>query len=368
MKIVITGNMGYVGPNVVRQLRQSFPDAELIGVDAGFFAHCLTNTDALPEAQLDAQIFADVRQFPEEVLEGADGVIHLAAISNDILGSIDETATLDINFRSSIRIAEMAKRQGVKAFVFASSCSVYGFAEDGARTEKSPVNPLTAYARSKVATEEGLAPLAGEDFSVTCLRFATACGMSQRLRLDLVLNDFVAGALAAKKITVLSDGSPWRPLIHVRDMALAMEWALGRTAEQGGPFLLVNAGTEDWNYQVRDLAQAVAEIIPGTGVSINTSAAPDKRSYKVNFARYRELAPMHQPRISLRDAIMDLRDGLIGMNFNDPDFRNSNLIRLNVLKALKAKGHLSQDCRWNHQKEEVKPWKQEKSADFAKIL
>src|SRR5207253_4967291 len=144
--------------------------------------------------------------------------------------------------------------------------------------------PLTAYARSKVGCEQGLAPLADARFKITCLRFATACGMSDRLRLDLVVNDFVASAVASKKITILSDGTPWRPLIHVRDMARAIDWAFGRKPEAGGNFLVVNTGSDSWNYQVRNLAEAVSEIIPGIEVSINKAAPPDKRSYKVDFA------------------------------------------------------------------------------------
>ena len=221
MKILITGNMGYVGPILVRRLRDSYPDADLIGLDMGYFGNCLSSTGILPECRVNRQHFADVRNFPAALLSGVDAVVYLAALSNDPLGHAFEEATLDINYRSCVRAAKMAKEAGVKSFVFASSCSVYGSAEDGARTEASPVNPLTAYAKSKVWTERDLAPLADGRFKVTCLRFATACGMSDRLRLDLVLNDFVAGAVASKKISILSDGTPWRPLIHVKDMARA---------------------------------------------------------------------------------------------------------------------------------------------------
>ena len=153
--------------------------------------------------------------------------------------------------------------------------------------KQAPLNPLTAYAKSKIQTEEDLNMLAEDNFVVTCLRFATACGSSDRLRLDLVLNDFVAGAIAAKEITVLSDGTPWRPLIHVKDMAIAMDWALRRPSHAGGTFLALNAGSNDWNYQVRDLAEAVAGIVPGVKVSINKDAPADKRSYQVDFSLYK---------------------------------------------------------------------------------
>ncbi|RZK29215.1 MAG: SDR family oxidoreductase, partial [Hymenobacter sp.] len=233
-RILLTGNMGYVGPGVVQQLRQAFPTAELIGYDLGFFAHCLTGAERLPESRLDRQVFGDVRQVPAALLAGVDAVVHLAAISNDPMGKAYEEVTMEVNHQAGIELARQAKAAGVRAFVFASSCSIYGMGGEDAKTETSSVNPLTAYARSKVASEQDLAPLADDDFVVTCLRFATACGWSDRLRLDLVLNDFVASAVATGEISILSDGTPWRPLIHVRDMARAIEWAVTREASNGG--------------------------------------------------------------------------------------------------------------------------------------
>lgn len=345
MKILVTGNMGYIGPTVVQQLRRSYPGAKIDGLDLGFFAHCLTNAPVLPECFVDSQHFADVRKIEKEFLKGYDAIVHLAAISNDPMGNTFEEVTLDVNHRATIDIATKGKAAGVKNFVFASSCSIYGFADDTPRTETSSVNPLTAYARSKVQSEKDLQPLADGNFTVTCLRFATACGMSQRLRLDLVLNDFVAGALTAGKITVLSDGTPWRPLINVKDMARAIDWAIQR-ANHGGAFLAVNAGSNEWNYQVKDLATAVAKAIPGVEVSINTNAPPDKRSYKVNFDLYRKLAPDHQPVMKLESAISELVAGLQGMNFNDKNYRESALIRLKVLKSLQDQGLLTNQLAW----------------------
>jgi nucleoside-diphosphate-sugar epimerase len=222
---------------------------------------------------------------------------------------------------------------------------MYGAASDGAKTEDSTLNPLTAYARSKVFTERDLKPLADDKFTVTCLRFATACGMSPRLRLDLVLNDFVACALSSSHITILSDGTPWRPLINVKDMAVAIDWAIERPASLGA-FLAVNTGTDEWNYQVKDLASAVAEVIPGVKVSINTDAPPDKRSYRVNFGLYKKLAPNHQPKYDLITTIKELKDGLQSMKFNDSDFRDSKLMRLKVLTSLMEKKQLSGELKW----------------------
>jgi nucleoside-diphosphate-sugar epimerase len=353
MKILITGNMGYVGPGVVSQLRATYPEAILVGYDMAYFATSLTNAPYLPESKLDQQLFGDVRTMPADVLEGVDAVVHLAAISNDPMGTKFEEVTLDVNYKSSIRIAEMAKAAGVKNYVFASSCSMYGAASEQAKTEDSELNPLTAYARSKVASEKELAPLAGDGFTVTCLRFATACGMSDRLRLDLVLNDFVAGAISTGKITILSDGSPWRPLIHVKDMARAIEWAITRTPDNGGEFLAVNAGSNEWNYQVKELAEAVAEIIPGTEVSVNLEAAPDKRSYRVNFDKFKALAPNHQPQVSLKQAIKELRDGLTQMDFKDGDFRNSLLMRLKVLTSLQETNAINDQLQWIRESKKV---------------
>jgi nucleoside-diphosphate-sugar epimerase len=256
--------------------------------------------------------------------------------------------TADINLKATVRLAQLAARGGVKNFVFASSCSMYGHAEGGARKESHPTNPLTAYARSKIGSEKAFAELDLNGMMVTSLRFATACGMSDRLRLDLVLNDFVACAISAGEITVLSDGTPWRPLIDVEDMARAIFWAIGRDRENGGKFLAVNAGSDDSNYQVRELAEAVARQVPGTKVSINTDAPPDKRSYKVDFSLFRSLAPVHVPRISLDQSITRLRDGLTRMGFADKDFRNSPYMRLKTLERHMAAGRLGADLRWKH--------------------
>ena len=287
MRILITGNMGYVGPVLTRFLRDRLEDAELIGFDTAFFGHSLTGAGLLPEARLDRQVFGDIREFPAELLDGVDAVVHLSAISNDPMGNKYEAVTGEINRDATVRIARLAAERRVKSFVFASSCSMYGYAEGGARKETDPTNPLTAYARSKIGSEKAMAEIDRKGMLVTSLRFATACGMSDRLRLDLVLNDFVACAIASGEITVLSDGTPWRPLIDVEDMARAILWAIRRKPEKGGEFLAVNAGRDEGNYQVRDLAEAVARQVPGTTVSINTNAPPDKRSYRVDFALFR---------------------------------------------------------------------------------
>jgi nucleoside-diphosphate-sugar epimerase len=330
----------------VSRLRASYPDAALVGFDMAYFANCLTNADFLPESKLNEQVFGDIRNFPAELLAGVDAVVHLAAVSNDPMGSKYETVTLDVNHQSSIDLARKAKAAGVKSFVFASSCSMYGAASEGAKTEDSELNPLTAYARSKVFTERDLKPLADAGFTVTCLRFATACGMSDRLRLDLVLNDFVAGAVSSGQISILSDGTPWRPLINVKDMAIAIDWAISRPAANGGEFLAVNTGSNEWNYQVKELAEAVAQVIPGVKVSVNPDAPPDKRSYRVNFDLYKKLAPDHQPQHNLLDTIQELKQNLDEMGFSDGNFRNSRLMRLKVLNHLQEKTLIDSQLSW----------------------
>lgn len=351
MKIVIVGNMGYVGPVLVHHLRRAMPHADLTGYDTGFFAHCLIGSAPLPECALDRQVFGDVRAVPSGLLDGVDAVVNLAAISNDPMGNRFEEATLNINYRAAVDLARKAKSAGVRSYVFASSCSVYGCAEEGAKRESSKLDPLTAYARSKVMAEKELIPMADERFVVTCLRFATACGMSDRLRLDLVLNDFVAGAITQKKIIVMSDGSPWRPLINVRDMARAIEWAIGRETAQGGEGeegLIVNVGSNEWNCQVKDLAETVAQAIPGVDVSINRNAQPDKRSYRVSYDLFKRLAPKHQPLSDLKSTILELREGLERARFNDQAYRESQYMRLNVINRFRAAQSLTDNLEWSH--------------------
>lgn len=345
MHILITGNMGYVGPEVVKYLRARHPDATLHGFDNAYFAHCLTGSSVLPERHLDEQFYGDVRDVSSLDLTRYDAVVQLAAISNDPMGNRFQAVTLDINQNTTVSLAQAAAAAGVKNFVFASSCSVYGIADGAARKETDPLNPITAYAKSKIGAERELAAIETK-MVVTCLRFATACGMSDRLRLDLVLNDFVACALGQGQITVLSDGSPWRPLIDVADMARAIDWAIDRPASAGGRYLAINAGSDDRNYQVRDLANAVAKSVPGTGVSINTSAPVDSRSYKVDFALFRSLAPDHQPVVTLDQSIRNLIAGLKAMNFKDSDFRSSGLMRLKVLQDHIESGRLDENLAW----------------------
>lgn len=348
MKIIIAGNLGYIGPSVTNQLRRTYPNAELIGFDIGYFAHCLSNASYSPEIKLDMQVYGDIRNFPVKLLQGVDVVVDLAAISNDPMSFKFEEITLDINYRAAVKLAKLAKDNGVRSFVYASSCSMYGLADDSERKEGDKLNPLTAYARSKVLAEEELEPLADKDFTITCHRFATACGWTNRFRLDLVLNDFVAGALVNKEISILSDGSPWRPMINTKDMALAIDWGASRKAENGGRFLAVNTGSNQWNNRILALAEAIGSVIPGIRITVNPDAPPDKRSYRANFDLFKKLAPEHQPQEDLITTVREIRDNLVAMQFNDPNYRDSMFIRLKVLDHLMKSGLLNSNLEWIH--------------------
>ena len=346
MKILVTGNTGYIGPVLGEKLKQKYNDLKLIGFDTGFFAHCLTGVNVSPELNYDVQYYGDIRKLDKNVFHGVDIVIHLAAISNDPMGNNFASVTEEINSKASENVAKIAKRAGVRKFIFASSCSMYGTADSEAKKESDSLNPLTAYAKSKVYMEQVIEKLSDNKFQGTCLRYSTACGMTPRLRLDLVLNDFVASALTTGRIEILSDGTPWRPLIDVQDMVRAIQWAVERDNDQGGNFVAVNVGRNEWNYQVVDVANRVSQRIPNTKIDINTEAAPDKRSYRVDFSLYESLAPNYLPQVDLDQSIDELAEGLKRMNFKDQNFRASEMMRLKVLQNLQDKRLLDKNLYW----------------------
>ncbi len=348
--ILVTGHQGYLGPVIVRELRERWPDARLIGVDIGLFAHCLANVSESPERYLDESWNRDVRSLTESDLAGVDAIVHLAAISNDPMGHRFEALTHAVNHQASAELARRARAAGVGHFVFASSCSVYGLAEGEARSESDPLNPLTAYAVSKVRTEEDLAGLANDRFVVTALRFSTACGYSPRVRCDLVLNDLVYSALSQGEVQVLSDGSPWRPLIEVRDMARAVAWACRRPQHNGGSFVAVNVGADEWNYQVIELANAVLEALPASRLALNPDGQPDKRSYRVDFALFRALAPDHQPQVTLQRAVQDLVRGMAPAGqLSGVMEHKAPFVRLVVLQGHLDQGRMDGNLNWQLQ-------------------
>ena len=346
MKILITGNLGYLGPVVVKHLKKNIKGVKIVGFDTGYFAHCLSTTNRLSDTLCDEQIFGDIRSLNNDLLSKFDAFILLAAISNDPMGQKFEAVTNEVNNKASTNIIRKISKLGSKIIVFASSCSIYGEGGNSSKTETDILNPLTAYAKSKVYVENYLKHISSENLTITSLRFSTACGMSDRLRLDLVLNDFVASALLNKEIEVLSDGSPWRPLIDVKDMSRAIEWALKRKKSNGGNYLAINVGKKNWNFQVRDLALAVSDVIPGVKLKINKSALPDKRSYKVDFSLFEKLAKNFQPQNTLNMSIEQLANGIENIESIPKNFRESKFVRLKMLNKLISDGFLNENLLW----------------------
>ena len=348
MKVLITGNMGYVGSVLTKYLKKNYPKIFLIGYDSSFFGHSLLSDSYLPELGISIQHFGDIRDMQRSILTGVDAIVHLAGISNDPIGNEFEDVTTEINRYASTQLVKNAIEENVKNFVFASSCSIYGQSTDKPKVESDQTSPLTAYAKSKIDVEQDVKNINLNKMTFTSLRFATACGWSERLRLDLVLNDFVASAITTGKIDILSDGTPWRPLIDVEDMCRAIHWGIERNSQNGGQFLVVNTGKNSINYQVKQIAETVSEMIPNTYISINKNASQDKRSYLVDFSMYEKLAPDFQPILSLKDSISRLKKGLTNISFHNKNFRNSSFIRLNTLRNHINEKRLGKDLRWKN--------------------
>ncbi len=328
MHILLIGHLGYIGPAVIEQLSKNKSN-KLNGIDVGYFYKRKFFKNLKNKI---VTKFKDVRDLNSNDIKGFDKIVYLAAISNDPMGNVFEKVTEEINYKCAIKIAKIAKKYGTRKFVYASSCSMYGFTKNLIKSENSKVNPLTAYARSKVKAEKSLKKISSKNFKVISLRFATACGYSENLRLDLVLNDFVASAIVNKEIKVLSDGSPWRPLIHVKDMAKAINWALEEI--RFSRYLVLNIGMNKMNFQVKTIAKKVGEIIKDTKVKINHNAMPDKRSYKVNFSKFQKMNTKYKLNYNLEKSIIDLKKNIKKIDFKTKNFRESNFIRLKILKDL----------------------------------
>jgi nucleoside-diphosphate-sugar epimerase len=342
MIVLVTGNLGYVGTVATRYLASR--GHEVRGYDAGFYESCLLGP--LGPTGLTDQITKDVREAEVADFRGVDAVVHLAALSNDPTGELDPELTDAINVQGSLRVARAAKAAGVSRFVFASSCSIYGQSEGGVLTEASPFHPITAYAVSKVRFEEELDALADSGFSTVALRNATAYGFSPRLRLDIVVNNLTGCAVATGQVKLLSDGRAWRPLVHVEDMARAIDAALvaprGRVHRQA-----FNVGRETDNRRIRDLAESVAAAVSGCSVAIATGAGTDARDYNVSFEKIRRELPEFQPRWDVERGIAELRDAFRAHGLTRARFEGEEFTRLKRLQSLIAGQGVDEALHWH---------------------
>ncbi len=333
MQIFLTGSEGFIGPVVWRLLRSA--GHELTGLDAGYFAGSSSAESSR----------RDVRDLTPADLEGFDAVVHLAALSNDPMGELHGEWTHQINCEGSLHLARAAKAAGVSRFLFSSSCSIYGSSEGEFATETAPLQPLSAYAISKVRTEEGLDKLAGPSFSPVSLRNATAYGASPNPRLDLVLNNLTAWAYTTGRVQIMSDGSPWRPIVHIEDIARAFAAALSapREAIHNQAF---NVGATEENYQVRDLGTIVAETVPGSIVTYSGKANPDPRNYRVDFSKIRQAMPHFRTDWTARRGAAELLASYRDLNLAESDLESRHYIRLKQLKHLLDAGELDETLRW----------------------
>ena len=340
VRVLVTGHNGYIGTLMTRMLHDAGHIA--VGLDTNYFADC-TILDADPPAE---SIVKDIRDLQPADLDGFEAVIHLAALSNDPLGDLSPQCTFDINCAASLRLAKLARTAGVERFLFSSSCSVYGAAPPGEECDESaPLEPLTPYAVSKVRTEQGLAELADRTFSPVCLRNATAYGVSPRFRADVVLNNLVCWACTTGRIRILSDGSPWRPLVHVQDICRAFLTVLAAPREAIHSQVF-NVGREGENHQVRDLAEIVRHAVPGCEVEYGDHAAPDARDYRVDFGKIRRHLPAFEPTWSVHSGADELFRTISAVGLTEEDFRGGRCTRLVRLKELLDSRRLDETLRW----------------------
>ncbi len=342
MRILVTGTEGYLGSLLAPRLMER--GHEVVGLDSGYYmTGWLYQAPAGGPMGRPQTIIKDLRNIEAADVEGFDAIVHMAELSNDPTGELRPGITHEINHQGSVKLAELAKAAGVERFVYMSSCSVYGIAP-GELTEESPVNPQTAYAECKTLVERDLAPMADDNFSPTFMRNATAFGASPRMRFDIVLNNLSGLAWTTKKIAMISDGSPWRPLVHALDIAKSIECALEapRDAIHNEVF---NVGSSAQNYTVRQIAEIVADVFPGCDLTFGDGS--DNRSYKVSFDKIYSQLPGFECEWDAERGARQLRAVFEAIDMTDDIFKAAPFTRLKRLEELLRTKQLDQDFYWS---------------------
>lgn len=340
MRVLVTGHNGYVGTVMMPMLIAGGHD--VVGLDTNLYDGSTFGADVVRDFP---EINKDIRDIQAEDLEGFEAIIHLAGLSNDPLGDLNPELTYEINHRASVRLAELAKEVGVERFVFSSSCSNYGAGVTEWLDENSEFNPVTPYGRSKVMVERDVSKMASDNFSPTFLRSGTAYGVSPRLRFDLVLNNLTAWAFTTGQVYLKSDGTPWRPIVHIKDMALAFKCAI-ETPRELVHNQAFNVGQSDENYQIRQMADIVGEVVPDSEVKYADGATADKRDYRVNCDKIKNTLVGYEPEWTARKGAQELYEAYKAVGLELADFEGPRYRRLKHIKSLIDSGRLTDELRW----------------------